>query len=740
MWRIKEFDDIVELVSARRLGDSLSMMENYFLTHPQLSGRDALLAVRSDYLLLMDYWKKGFDDPQRNTLYEQLLRHMYVVVADALLQHQLVQLPSLSSLHRAARQTRNDWSVASVKEVLEAYVSDTALLELEQPHIRQQKAERIYADHQQFMGGLFNHLCTSRQWTDSYARAVEDMLFSPTIDAHDQQHMLSAITIAAMNIFDMNKFNVLVHIYENTTDEPLRQRALVGWVFALDAAKARIYPELAETVQRLCSSEQCRKELTELQIQIVYCMAADNDSRLIKDEIMPDLMKGNNMQFTRQGLVEMEEDQLENILHPDTAERNMEQMEASMRRMADMQRRGSDIYFSGFSQMKRFPFFSKLSNWFLPFNPLHPEITQIWNQKKGNKFLKAITYLGAFCDSDKYSFILAFNEVLSHLPEKMLQMIDDGEVSPMAVGGEVSVKEQHQPAFMRRAYLQNLYRFYRIFPQRSDFCNPFEPSTALFFRNSIFKETALEHAMTEIAAFLIKQKMHQEAFAVLNNMGEKNRNAEYYIMTGNLQMRLSASATEHSMKASEAYSKALALLDIDDTDGLLREKALKGYARALFTEERFSEALAAYQKLLALTPDNRNVLLNTAVCMINLKEYDEALKILFRLNYENEADTAVNRVFAWALALSGKYEQATKIYNQLLSAEQRNASDLLNYGYCLWFQRDIAGALSLFRQYAEVEAVALLEQDFRMSEQSLLHEHGIGDTEIQLMLDAVNGL
>ena len=50
----------------------------------------------------------------------------------------------------------------------------------------------------------------------------------------------------------------------------------------------------------------------------------------------------------------------------------MEKLEASMKRMNDMQRQGSDVYFGGFSQMKRFPFFSVVANWFMPFYLHHP--------------------------------------------------------------------------------------------------------------------------------------------------------------------------------------------------------------------------------------------------------------------------------------------------------------------------------------------------------------------------------
>ena len=81
---------------------------------------------------------------------------------------------------------------------------------------------------------------------------------------------------------------------------------------------------------------------------------------------MPDIMRNSNLTIGRLGIMEKEEDAIESILHQDADEKRMEQMEEKVRKMMDMQKQGSDIYFGGFSQMKRFPFFNDMVNWFTP--------------------------------------------------------------------------------------------------------------------------------------------------------------------------------------------------------------------------------------------------------------------------------------------------------------------------------------------------------------------------------------
>ena len=139
-----------------------------------------------------------------------------------------------------------------------------------------------------------------------------------------------------------------------------------------------------------------------------------------------------------------------------------------------------------------------------------------------------------------------------------------------------------------------------------------------------------------------------------------------------------------------------------------------------------------YDKLLVQQPEKKSYLLNKAVCLTNLKRYDEAERVLFRLNYEVEDDANVNRVLAWTLTSNGKYEQAEKLYKQLLSDEKPSTDDLQNYGFCLWFSGHVDESADCFHRY-------LLEsgesKEFIIeNELELIREKGITEPEIQMML------
>lgn len=373
--------------------------------------------------------------------------------------------------------------------------------------------------------------------------------------------------------------------------------------------------------------------------------------------------------------------------------------------------------------MKRFPFFSEICNWFVPFYIDHPSVNDVVERFHNNRFLQSIVNVGPFCNSDKYSFLLAFSQVIDRIPQQLREMMERGEASVT----EVLKEESRSAAYIRRTYLQDIYRFYRIYPYRSEFHNPFDKngrSDYLFFANPVFMHTHLEPYFNEIAAFLIKQKRHYEAGLVLENTGEARYDFRYYVMAGYLVQHRYFEFEEEGQTDRYFYQKALEQQPEN-------ERALLGYARALFGEECYEEALEAYGRLLTIQPEKRNYLLNRAVCLSKLKRYADALKDLYRLNYETPDDLNVNRVLAWTLACSDKYEQADKIYSQIMSGSLQ-PEDLLNYGYSLWLGGHTDEAADCFHRYLKESDDQ--PRDILSKERELLLEKGITEAEMQLML------
>ena len=736
----------ITLLADGRLAKVLDILENCLIASnstandktlgsAHASDMETLTALRDDYRLLTGYWQRGFSDPQRDDLFMRLQQRAYSLAANIILRRQLADSTFLNSIHQRSHTGREQLDIATLKGKLEDFVAQVTVLQMEPEVQRRQHGEALQRDHQALMSRLFGYIVTSRLWRPQTADAFIDILLSPTLYTTDQQLIVSAIMLSAMQMFCPQKWRVLTEVYLRSEDEPLQQRALVGWVLvaaATDSSLLKLHYSLFTIHSSLFSPLQLQ-QLAEMQMQMVYCTETDADTRTIQEEILPEIMNGSNLKITERGIVESDDDSLEDILHPEAAEQNMERMEQSIKRMADMQRQGTDIYFGGFSQMKRFPFFSDFANWFTPFYPQHPAISQIWQNSRGKKFLKAITKAGAFCDSDKYSFVLAFDQVLDRLPQSMVKMIDEGEAVPMPLDDvtDMQEEERQKAPYMRRMYLQDLYRFYRVFPARSDFYSPF--ADGLFFAHSLFSVPALAKQAIAVARFLMKRRRYADVVRVLTNISpEAKCDTQYYILLGTALQHAPAEVKKRNIKPAECFRRALEM----EPDN---EKARAALARALFADRQYDEALQLYNTLTEQQPEHRTYLLNAAVCMLNTGRADDAMQQLYKLSFTYTDDATVQRVLAWTLIVNNRLEQAEKIYATLTAAEKPEPADRMNYGYCLWLQGRVGEAVSMFRQLkgSNNGDFDLQAELMNSTEHRLLTEHGVTDTEIKLMLDAV---
>jgi tetratricopeptide (TPR) repeat protein len=316
----------------------------------------------------------------------------------------------------------------------------------------------------------------------------------------------------------------------------------------------------------------------------------------------------------------------------------------------------------------------------------------------------------------------------------MIEMMDNGTATPMPVGGEVDPEEKTKPAYIRRIYLQNLYRFYNIFDKRFEFPNPFEKDRSLlFFTCSLFNETPLKRHFHEVASFLIKRQHADDALRILEMIPQEQYNYQLYMMKGGI-CRHKKSLLAH---AADCFQKALEL-NPDD------ERAMIGLARASFDLGCYEAAIENYEKLLQIQPEKKSYMLYLAYSLSNMYRYNEAEKYLYKLNYEYPDDLYVKRGLAEVLTGQDKYEQALSLYEQLLAVAHSQADDLKSYAFCLWFANQNDEAVGAFKKYVELRKAAGETTDFRemllVEKAEMLRRHHISQMDVLLMLDAVNYL
>ena len=707
----------------RRLSNAIEVLEQLYVQRPSLMGHSEFEAIKTDYQLMVDYMGRGFSDSHRESLYSTLLQRLYRVAADLEISWRCKNVSAYVNSFRVIDHlnTSHDF----VRTVLESFVSDIAMLSLQPEETREQKSTELYDRHQSFMNRLFSALWTSCQWTDDDCKFYTELLLSPTVMSTDQQVIVSAISLGAMNQFDINKFKTLVNVYQKATDEHVRQRALVGWVLAVFEGMD-IFPEQDTLIRELCENPTITRELLTLQIQFFYSKDAEKDNDKIQRDIMPDIMRNSNLTIGRLGIMEKEEDAIESILHQDADEKRMEQMEEKVRKMMDMQKQGSDIYFGGFSQMKRFPFFNDMVNWFTPFYLNHPALRPVISKLGDTKFLNTLMERSNFCESDRYSFAFALEQIINQLPSDIKEVIgSDAMLGPLAESDDVE-----DAISIRRTYLQDLYRFFRLYHTANDFINPFEDNgkgdfvaDTFFFTYKSFMGTGLDDVKLRLASHLYKHQQMTELAELLTTF--QSADPRYAILMGYTNI--------HMGKAEFAYQFFDYALKAEPDN----QWALKGKARAALDAEDFKTAEEVYTELLKLEPGHKNYTMNRCVALLKLGRTSEVREELFRLDYQYPEDMNVKRVLAWAMLSDNSLDKASLLYDTLLTSTPAH-EDYLNAGYCQWAMGNVQRAVELFREWMAKsgKSTEQLLEEFR-SDADTLEMYGISETDCFLMLSLV---
>ncbi len=713
----------IGLLMDKRLSNAIEILEQLYVQRPSLMGHGEFEAIKTDYQLMVDFMGRGFSDSHRESLYSSLLQRLYRVTADLEISWRCRNVSAYVNSFRVIDHlnTSHDF----IRTVLEAFVSDIAMLSLQPEETREQKTAELYERHHSFMNRLFNSLWTSCQWTDDDCTFYTELLLSPTVVSTDQQVIVSAISLGAMNQFDINKLKTLVNVYQKATDEHVRQRALVGWVLSVFEGMD-IFPEQDAIVRKLCENPAITKELLTLQIQFFYSKDAEKDNDKIQRDIMPDIMRNSNLTIGRLGIMEKEEDTIESILHQDADEKRMEQLEEKVRKMMDMQKQGSDIYFGGFSQMKRFPFFSDMVNWFTPFYLNHPALRSVINKLGDTKFLNTLMERSNFCESDRYSFAFALEQVISQLPSDIKEVMG----SDVALGPLAESDDREDAISIRRTYLQDLYRFFRLYPTAKDFINPFEDNgksdfvaDTFFFTYKFFMGTGLDDVKLRLALHLYKHKQMMELAELLTTF--QSDDPRYAILMGYTNIDMG--------KAEFAYQFFDYALKAEPDN----QWALKGKARAALDNEDYITAEEVYSKLLKLKPNHKTYTMNRCVALLKLGRTSEVREELFRLDYQYPDDMNVKRILAWAMLSDNSLDKASQLYDTLLTSNPAH-EDYLNAGYCQWAMGNIQKAVALFREWLAKsgKSAEQLLNEFRSDEETL-SMYNISETDCFLMLSLV---
>ena len=275
---------------------------------------------------------------------------------------------------------------------------------------------------------------------------------------------------------------------------------------------------------------------------------------------------------------------------------------------------------------------------------------------------------------------------------------------------ETDVHDPKELAFLiRRECLQDLYRFLILSSFKNSFPKVFsseQDSIAYFFAKPLFKaDEKFDRVRLYICDFLFKRNQSVRLSFFLS---DTPRCKEEKLMKG--LFLLSMTEYELAIDVLSPYQ------DEEENVEVIKPALVKCYIGL----HQYDKALELCEQLISLKSTTKR-LLQKVYCLFQLYRTDEAMAILYEMDYKNPNDLQILRPLAWGNILRFEYEKAKDIYERLASDDFSSIpEDSYNLAICLWLQGDVRTSISLFNRYlelADIDVAALIQQlydDFKM--------------------------
>lgn len=118
------------------------------------------------------------------------------------------------------------------------------------------------------------------------------------------------------------------------------------------------------------------------------------------------------------------------------------------------------------------------------------------------------------CDSDKYSFVLAFASVPEAQRSMMISQIKAQNINAAEIqDASLNLSTDIRKSIVNK-YVQNLYRFFRLFRRKEDFNNPFATEINLIEVKPLQADFLEDSTLQLVGEFYFKHQYYKEAYGV----------------------------------------------------------------------------------------------------------------------------------------------------------------------------------------------------------------------------------
>ena len=720
-----KYSEIWRNLSARRLKPAFDLLGKLISENSLGIYFDEYRNLEDTYQNMLKYTVEGVFDPERQKVYRKLIVSVFEV-ADKVREDLLLKFSP--SLEYEKKRMFRDLFISNPGAFL-AELED--FYHRKKPSATEENADPGKAkENHQKIKRFFYHIWFSDKLTTEEAKQWNRIWVSPVLPAPYKAVLSTAVTLSLQRFFDQGKFTLLFDLCASE-DPGISQRALVGLMINLFKYDSRLsfYPDITGRLKIMCENPEFRRQVEAIIIQFIRSKGTEKLQQRIRDEILPEMIKISPNLRNKINFESLMEEGLSEDKNPDWEDifKDSPGLLNKMEEFSEMQMKGDDVFMGSFSMLKSFPFFDELVNWFMPFFRENPEIAGTMNtgEQDISMLLDTLEQAPILCNSDKYSFCLS----IQRLPKENLGFMTQAMQAEMEQVKELKDDEAllepgRKAEFISNQYVQDLYRFYKLFPRKADFEDVF--GWRLDFHNrqvlgEVFKED--RKMLRNIAEYYFAREYFTEASGIFSYLAEEEKSGEMYQKIGWCHQKTGDYET-----ALDAYLKA----ELYGANNLWN---LKKIALCYHNLKKPAKAIEYYHAAEKLDPENLSIQINIGHCLLELYRYEDALKCYFKVEYLAPGNKKVWRPIGWCSFLIGKKEQAGKYFLKLMDDEP-NKHDFISMGHVQWSLGKRKSALENYQKsisnngFSEEEFMNIFEEDLPH-----LLDQGIDKDDIPIMLD-----
>ena len=668
--------------------------------------QNKLNEMQETYQYMLRYYVEGTKDPMQEQIYATICSGTYEL-ADQI-KHQSLYAGSPQIYYATQRNLSLHPAVlaTSIQQIRVHY-------DLED-----------YKQYEASVDQLFTMLWTTAFLSENDVSNIRISLKDNTFPVSAKCQIVSSLLLGLQASFDKEKLFLLFDASESDDNE-VRIRAIIAICLILYIYRRRMvfYSGVRHRLEILGESTDFKRILTTIILRFILSRETEKVTHKLQEEIIPEMMK---LAPKGSGFSLIDPSELfGDDMNPEWKDLLSDsKLVEKIEEYGNLQEEGVDVMHSTFIHLKHFPFFRQISNWFLPFTSQHSTLNN--KQDMDVSMFETMMQATYLCDSDKYSLYFSMFQIPKEHRDAMMNQVR-GQLSEMNQQQTEELKsKKSEIENITGRYIQDLYRFYKLYPHHAEFNDIFNRTLDFHLLSILQPYCSDAETLLHISELYLRKGYYDDALTIYNQLVSQDSNDEMLYqkrgyckqMTGDLNGALD------DYLCSEMINP--------DSKWVIRRIA--GCYRSL---KQPAKALEFYLRFDKLSPDNSPTLINIGHCYLELKNFDQALQYYFKADYLDPDNHKVWRAIAWCLFLTGKYSQARKYYQKIVETRPQT-HDFLNAGHTEWTLQHIKKAIEYYKMAIEAESGDFNKflELFRQDIPDLINA-GIKPSEIPLLIDSL---